>query len=149
MFTQVLQRQPVLRQRLLLPYVPLLDAGRASVPAMKILNGEVLHRHQDLQCLFYIILELFSQFRIQQIAESITNEVSPHSHCKDCQSRESCHPEFIEVLNTIRYHHTPFRCWRSRTQTKEAQCGEHQDLITDIRCRHDQNRSNTVWNDFL
>lgn len=32
MFTQVLQRQPVLRQRLLLPYVPLLDAGRANVP---------------------------------------------------------------------------------------------------------------------
>lgn len=32
MFTQVLQRQPVLRQRLLLPYVPLLDAGSANVP---------------------------------------------------------------------------------------------------------------------
>ena len=38
---QVLQRRPVLRQRFLLPYVPLLGAGSASVPAMKILNGEV------------------------------------------------------------------------------------------------------------
>ena len=38
---QVLQHQPVLRQRPLLPYVPLLGAGSASVPAMKILNGEV------------------------------------------------------------------------------------------------------------
>ena len=31
MFTQMLQRQPVLRQCPLLPYVPLLDVGNASV----------------------------------------------------------------------------------------------------------------------
>ena len=36
MFTQVLQRQPVLRQRFLLPYVPLPDVGSENVP---MLNG--------------------------------------------------------------------------------------------------------------
>ena len=39
MFTQVLQRQPVLRQRLLLPYVPLPMLGNASVPAYGSANG--------------------------------------------------------------------------------------------------------------
>ena len=124
----MLQRQSVLRQRLLLPYVPLLGAGSANVPAMKILNGEVLRKHRDLQCLSPVIavfcsvnynfLKLFSQFRVQKVAQSIADEVGSHCHCKDCQSREACYPEFVEVLNTIGYHHTPFRCWRCGTEAQ-------------------------------
>lgn len=43
MFTQVLQRQPVLRQRLLLPYVPLPSVGSANVPVLHMLIWSLLY----------------------------------------------------------------------------------------------------------
>lgn len=71
MFTQVLQRQPVLRQRLLLPYVPLLDAGRGKRACVNMLiffilkSSEPHYLSLNAAAYFYVLLRTelrFAQF---------------------------------------------------------------------------------------
>src|SRR5690349_21106890 len=80
--------------------------------------------------------------RIEGVANAVAEEVEAERDDEDRQAGDDRHPPIIEqVIPPLGHHRSPFRRWRLRSESEEAEHRGEQDRVTEIeRALNDRGR---------